>query len=210
MSIEHINLSEKGPNESKGMMPTLDFSQFAWASQYKLVGKPLIEKYQSEHGGRYPPLGSAVAKRWGWAEEHEIEWTTERFDEARKKLKESGKVLNENVVGSDPDTITRKILIDLMNPWKYPMYRESKIQDESDRLTPLTAKPLSYDYLPAYTGGPAMIIPFDQIPFRSKMSKKSEWHPLSAVLMGYPGSELAEAGVIRTVNTGVTAFDEAE
>ncbi|WWC94849.1 hypothetical protein V866_001700 [Kwoniella sp. B9012] len=210
MTVKYINMSIEGPNEEKGMITPTEFRLLNLADQWRDVGKEFVDHYEKANDGRWPPLGGYT--RSGWKKAKAEDWSEENFRFYKDKLAKTGDMIS-NLFRSDEESISRSIFINLWDPSSYPYYREKSLL--ADHLTPPSVQPVGPVHLPAYSGCPTIVAPFDQTPFKSVISGKEEMHPLAVSIMGSQGSDLmlaeivdtlTAADVLKTVKTGREAF----
>ncbi|WWD03614.1 hypothetical protein V865_001669 [Kwoniella europaea PYCC6329] len=197
----------RGPNEGKGIITPGEFRSLIFAEQWRDVGKEIVEKYEIENEDRWPPIGSYISS--GWKQAKDNDWSREDFEHYTNKIAKTGKGFND-LFEHDEDSICKSLFINLWNPSGFPYYREKSLN--AHHLTDPSKQPIDAAYLPAWSGCPAIVAPFDQTPFKSVVSEKEELHPLAVSIMGSQGlgvkivDRLTAADVLKTVKTGREAF----
>ncbi|WVQ67019.1 uncharacterized protein L199_005211 [Kwoniella botswanensis] len=210
MTVKYINMSIEGPNEEKCMITPAEFRLLNLADQWRDVGKEFVDDYEKANDGRWPPLGGYT--RSGWKKAKAEHWSEEDFGFYKDKLAKTGEMITK-LFRPNQESISESIFINLWDPSSYPYYREKSLL--ADHLTPPSVQPVSPVHLPAYSGCPTIVAPFDQVPFNSVISGKEEMHPLAVSMMGPQGSDLmlaeivdklTSADILKTVKTGREAF----
>ncbi|WVW86125.1 hypothetical protein I302_108165 [Kwoniella bestiolae CBS 10118] len=213
MPVKYINMSEAGPNPStdEDMISTDEFKKLTFAERWRDFGKSLVEEYQTSNEGRWPPLGSYIAN--GLRDAKAENWPQSNFERYKRKLKKTGMKFNDLLDSDVSGTESESLFMNLWDPSKFPAYHEERIHGQP--LTAPSKQPISPEFLPAYSGCPTIVAPFDQVPFESVVSGKTEQHPIAVSMMCSRGSDLRlaeivdtlhSAGVLKTVKTGRTAF----
>ncbi|KAK6909449.1 hypothetical protein I203_103467 [Kwoniella mangroviensis CBS 8507] len=210
MTVRYISMIEEGPNEKKGIITTAGFSLLTLAEQWRDVGKKFVERYEKDNEGRWPPLGRYISH--GWKQAKDNNWSVYDLNDCTDQLATTGEMIND-LFEPDEESISRSIFLNLWDPSWFPYYREESLS--AGHLSAPSTQPINPVYLPAWSGCPTIVAPFDQVPFNSVISEKEEMHPLAVSIMGPQGSDLmlaeiidklTSADVLKTVKTGREAY----
>ncbi|WRT66257.1 uncharacterized protein IL334_003210 [Kwoniella shivajii] len=217
MKVEMINQTAIHPHDgnshgSDDMMTIGDFDVAAEMWQWQTLASQVVEAYEHVNGGRFPPVGSEMSTNMRRA--RNTTWGDDEFNRMTRKLEFTAKSFND-IIGRDEETCSKTIYAEPMALNQMPEYREQKLNDMTERLSP-RINPLYPSTPSSISGAPHYIVPIGQVPFKSLVSDQWEYQTVSMSLMAYPGCDfmlldlidkLEKAGVITEVKTGRTTFD---
>ncbi|KAK7461377.1 hypothetical protein VKT23_008554 [Stygiomarasmius scandens] len=186
--------------------------------QWTNVGKPLFDDYAALNGGRNPHINPQVKFRWEFGESQGLDgynaelakretfenWTMSHFSRVRRVF----------ICTREP-TITHALLLGAQ--WDT---RSINAGTYSSRETYFSGSPsipfgFSSGRASSLARVPEVVVPIGQIPFNSTISGIEEQLPVSISLVASRNCDfmlldlvdkLADAGIVRDVKTGRTAF----
>ncbi|GAA5890100.1 hypothetical protein JCM6882_009226 [Rhodosporidiobolus microsporus] len=179
-----------------------------WKYQYDTVFAPFEEAYAEKYDGRLPFKNPTVAARIGYYQNA----TQERFDEARKRQLQFKEFFEGEVVTADEESCSSGLWLTPSNPGRVGYINNYPIAAPTVNETALTFSQLYYS---VFSGAPEVVIPIGQVPYNSTISGVVEYSPVTIDVLARPGcdyvlldlvAQLADAGLVKEVKTGRTAF----
>ncbi|OTB04047.1 hypothetical protein M426DRAFT_11927 [Hypoxylon sp. CI-4A] len=196
-------------NEATGVIDTI--------TQYKEVGKPLIEAWSERYDGRFPPID--VARRSYWVDYNESLYTDSLYNQSLSTKRKAVDWFESNILYSTPESCSESIMLWDIGTGGLPSYREESLNSNPNTtaflaVTPPTAGISGASLCPIY-GCVDMTIPIGQVPYRSNVTLVEEMVPVTVSVIAKRGCDfmlwnmwekLADEGVLKTIKTGRTAF----
>ncbi|KAL6410783.1 glutamyl-tRNA subunit a [Ilyonectria robusta] len=204
--VNHTALwSETHPQGSTSLADMLysTYAVFVSHDQWKLLGKPFFEDYADQHDGRQPYINPGPLARWEWGQIHANDTV---YDQELRNItifKEWWET--EGYGRHDPESCSEGLYVYTFMAG-VPSYRDEYFEA---RTTP----PLGFDdsSIPVMAGAPEVVVPIGEVPYESRITKKTEYLPVSMGLRMARGcdyvladlvKDLEKAGVLRGVATG--------
>lgn len=185
-------------------------------SQYELVGKPLINAWKALFDGRFPPIDSA--RRPGWVKFNETVSSQAAYDIGLKQKSTAVNWFEQNLLYSTNESCSESIMIYDIGTGGLPSFREMALNNNTASsylaVKPPGAAITGAGICPIY-GCVDITIPIGQVPYASNVTFHQEMVPVTVSVIAKRGCDfmlfnmvekLADAGVLKTVKTGRTAF----
>ncbi|KIX03562.1 uncharacterized protein Z518_07115 [Rhinocladiella mackenziei CBS 650.93] len=185
-------------------------------TQWEEVAKPLITRWADLFDGRFPPIDPA--RRPGWRRYNESENTAADYQTALDEKNAAVEWYEENLQFSTPESCSESVMLYDIGTGGLPSFREESLNESPDAsylaVTPPTAKITGASICPIY-GCADFTIPIGQVPYFSNVTFHEEMVPVTINMVVKRGCDfvllnmiekLADAGVLKTVKTGRTAF----
>lgn len=185
-------------------------------TQWVEVAKPLIDQWAELFDGRFPPIDSA--RREGWHEYNETENSLEAYNEALRIKRAAVEWYETYFQYSTNESCSESVMLYDIGTGGLPSYREQNLNNNADAsflaVRPAGATITGAGICPLY-GCADFTIPIGQVPYQSQVTYHEEMVPVTINMVVKRGCDfvlynmiekLADAGVLKTVKTGRTAF----
>ncbi|KAI7212840.1 amidase signature enzyme [Hortaea werneckii] len=155
--------------------------------QYNLLGRPLFADYEAAHHGRSPYINPGPLVRWQWGIPH-----NESYDSAVHNMTVFRSWWETQGYGrNDTETCSKGIFV---YPWSLgtPNYRDTY-------LDPPTQPPLGFANwaIAGYAAGGELVVPVGEVPYESRITRQTEFLPVSVSLLVAHGCDLVLADLVR-------------
>ncbi|KAE8154100.1 amidase family protein [Aspergillus avenaceus] len=223
MTIKHTNFSATVMNsniysDTKDNWERIMMSSatlIVWTN-YVAVAEPLISTWAKQNDGRFPP----VDPQWRseWVQFNGSVTNQSAYNEALRNKRISVDWFEENILTETANSCSESVMICDVGTQGLSSYRE-KALNEGPNATFLGYLPAgaatSCGAICAVFGCVDFTIPLGQVPYKSPVTKVTEQLPVSINMIVRRGCDfvmfnfiekMAEAGIVRTVKTGKTAF----
>jgi hypothetical protein len=222
MSVEKFNFTAtvQGANDtrvnnltqlSNGPLGVIN----AW-SQWSVVAKPLITTWGELYDGRFPPIDPA--RRPGWRTFNETRYNGETYQGALRAKNLAVEWYESNLQYSTNESCSESVMLYDIGPGGKPSFREQPLNESPDAsylaIKPKTAQITGAGICPIY-GCADFTIPIGQVPYFSNVTYHEEMVPVTINMVVKRGCDfvllnmiekMADAGILKTVRTGRTAF----
>jgi hypothetical protein len=222
MRVTHINLTATIQNASDPTVADLAarnndvLNTIDYHPQWEEVAQPLINTWSQLFDGAFPPIDPAY--REPWATFNETGTTMAQYDEAVRLKRRSVDWYEQHIQFSTPGTCSESILVYDIGTGGLPSYREQDLNNSPDAsflaTIPEGTVMAGAGICPLY-GCADFTVPIGQVEYWSPVTKRREWMPVTVSLVIKRGCDfvvyemverMAEAGILKTVKTGKTAF----
>ncbi|KAK4938114.1 hypothetical protein LTR10_021354 [Elasticomyces elasticus] len=177
---------------------------------YELVGKSLVTMYEARYGS-YPRLEPPMRDRF-----RSPDYSSAEHEAAREIRRLAAEAFEQQVLYSTADTCSESIILSDISTGGLPAYREEKLNlsPNASFLAPPGIAGTSGDFCPFF-GCMDVTVPIGQVSYWSKKTLREETMPVTIGLIVKRGCDLmlydlieklADADILKTVNTGVRAF----
>lgn len=204
--VNHTTLwseTHREGSESLADMLYSTYAVFVSHDQWQMLGKPFFENYADQHDGRHPYINPGPLARWEWGQIHANDTV---YDQGLRNItifKEWWET--EGYGRHDPESCSEGLYVYTFMAG-VPSYRDEYFEAPS---TP----PLGFDdsSIPVMAGAPEVVVPIGEVPYKSRITKQTEYLPVSMGLRMARGcdyvladlvKDLEGAGVLRGVATG--------
>ncbi|KAI9637823.1 amidase signature domain-containing protein [Dioszegia hungarica] len=183
--------------------------------QYSRIARDLIAKYSAANGGRFLPVDTARRANFKtWA----ANTSQELYDQSLPVIADYRSWFNDEFLSYDNQTCSDSIFVYDVGTGGLPSYREAVLNDGVTAITPFSDprnNTLNQAQVSPLSGCVDITIPIGQAAYNSSVSLITEYHPVTISLIARAGcdfmllnmvDELADAGLIKTVKTGRTAY----
>jgi Asp-tRNA(Asn)/Glu-tRNA(Gln) amidotransferase A subunit family amidase len=212
-------LNEKVTNPSIRNITSfqLGSNRLAEYVSYQKVGKPLAEAWEDMFpGAGYPPLDPNPRGAF----QRSVNLTEDDYNVAVERQQEFQEFFTSHVLRPDADTCSDGIMILDMGTGGIPSYRQQELNSLPGATTLTITTPgqgptVPSNYLASMAHCPQIGFPVGQVAYQSYISMQEEMMPVNVDLVAAPGCDglllsivekLAAKGVVKTVQTGRTAF----
>ncbi|KAF5530149.1 amidase signature domain-containing protein [Fusarium mexicanum] len=187
---------EKSPPQDAGGLSLLNYTEKSafWSLCYDYYHG--FEKFRDEYRvrfGKNPFVSSVVQFRWDVGKAV----TSQEYDQYLNQLEVFRKWFSENLMGPDSRTLSDAILI-MPYGEPHPEYR-----DEANPPAG-TFPTIAEKFISPILHAPQLVLPFAQMPYLSKVSRRPEMRPIASTMIGAKGSDLM------LIQLAAAAFKKAE
>lgn len=185
-------------------------------TQWVQVAKPLITQWGEMFDGRFPPIDPA--RREDWHEYNETENSLEAYNEALQQKNAAVEWYEQKIQFSTPESCSESVMLYDIGTGGLPSYREEDLNNNPNAsflaVRPKGATITGASICPLY-GCADFTIPIGQVPYWSEVTYHYEMVPVTINMVVKRGCDfvlynmiekLADAGVLKSVKTGKTAF----
>jgi hypothetical protein len=185
-------------------------------SQWEVIARPLITTWARLFDGRFPPIDSA--RRAGWHNYNETANSLEAYNEALRQKAAAVSWYETNLQYSTPDRCSESVMLYDIGTGGLPSYREQNLNNNPNAsflaVLPKGAAITGANICPLY-GCADFTVPIGQVPYYSEVTFHTEMVPVTINMVVKRGCDfvlfnmiekLADAGVVKSVKTGRTAF----
>lgn len=195
----------------------LSSNRLAEYVSYQKVGLPLTEAWNAMHpGAGSPPLDPNPRNAFA----RSVNLTEDDYQIAVAVKDEFQDFFLGEILRPDPESCSESLMILDMGTGGLPSYREQALNSlpGATSLTitqPSTGQTVPSNYLASMSGCPQIGIPIGQVTYKSYISLQEEIMPVNVDLVAARGCDgllleilerLRQVGVVKTVQTGRTAF----
>jgi hypothetical protein len=183
---------------------------------WQVVGKPLMTAWKALFEGRFPPIDPA--RRSGWIAFNESRTNQVAYDAALVTKNTGVEWYEKELQYSTPESCSESVMLYDIGTGGLPSFREKELNDSPGAsylaVLPKTAKITGANICPIF-GCADFTIPIGQVQYQSNVTFHEEMVPVTINLVVKRGCDfvlynmiekLADEGVLKTVNTGRTAF----
>jgi Asp-tRNA(Asn)/Glu-tRNA(Gln) amidotransferase A subunit family amidase len=173
---------EKNPPKKAGGVPLLKYTEKSafWALCYDYYHG--FDDFRDEYKAKFGKdafVSSVVRFRWGVGKEV----TPEEYETYLEELAVFRDWFSDFVMGPNSDTLSSAILI--------MPYGEADPEYRDDPSPPAGTFPtIAEKFISPILHAPQLVLPFAQMPYRSRISGRDEVRPVASTLMGAKGSDL--------------------
>ncbi|KAK5742080.1 hypothetical protein LTR17_003588 [Elasticomyces elasticus] len=185
-------------------------------AQYEVIARPLIAAWAKLFDGRFPPIDSA--RRNGFKNWNETANSLEAYNAALEQKSAAVEWYETSLQYSTPESCSESVMLYDIGTGGLPSYREEDLNN-SPNASFLAVKPpgaaiTGAGICPLY-GCADFTIPIGQVPYYSEITFHEEMVPVTINMVVKRGCDfvlfdmierLADAGVLKGVKTGRTAF----
>lgn len=185
-------------------------------TQWEEVGKPLTTAWASLFDGRFPPVD--LARRPGWRAYNETAYSLAAYNAALVAKNAAVEWYETHLQYSTPDSCSESVMLYDIGTGGLPSYREQGLNNNANAsflaVKPPGAAITGAGICPLY-GCADFTIPIGQVPYFSQVTFHEEMVPVTINMVMKRGCDfvlynmierLADAGVLKTVKTGRTAY----
>ncbi|EMC94003.1 hypothetical protein BAUCODRAFT_74794 [Baudoinia panamericana UAMH 10762] len=185
-------------------------------TQWEVIGKPLVTTWARLFDGRFPPIDSA--RRAGWRAYNETRNSFTAYNNALEQKNAAVEWYETYVQYSTADSCSESVMLYDIGTGGLPSYREQNLNNNPNAsflaITPKGAAVTGASICPLY-GCADYTIPIGQVPYYSQVTYHTEMVPVTINMVVKRGCDfvlfnmierLADAGVLKAVKTGTTAF----
>lgn len=222
MTVERFNFSATVANATDSRVNNLTYLNSGPLgvinayTQWSEVGKPLLTQWAELFDGRFPPIDPA--RRPGWKNFNETKNNAATYQTALQAKNLAVEWYEANLQYSTNESCSESVMLYDIGPGGKPSFREQPL-NESPAASYLAIKPAGAtitgaSICPIY-GCADFTIPIGQVPYFSNVTYHEEMVPVTINMVVKRGCDfvllnmiekLADAGVLKTVKTGRTAF----
>ncbi|TKA67868.1 hypothetical protein B0A55_08408 [Friedmanniomyces simplex] len=185
-------------------------------TQWEVIAKPLITAWAKLFDGRFPPIDSA--RREGWQTYNETANSLSAYNNALMQKNAAVQWYETHLQYSTAESCSESVMLYDIGTGGLPSYREEDLNN-SPNASFLAEKPpgaaiTGASICPSY-GCADFTVPIGQVPYYSQVTFHTEMVPVTINMVVKRGCDfvlfnmiekLADAGVLKTVKTGKTAF----
>ncbi|KAI7153411.1 hypothetical protein KC349_g8396 [Hortaea werneckii] len=185
--------------------------------QWEEIGQPLIEAWGELFEGRFPPIDPAYRGPWSTWNTTSVSSLAE-YERAVERKRRSVEWYEENLQFSTPGLCSESLMLYDIGMGGLPFYREEKLNNNEDAsflaVTPDGTVTAGANLCPIY-GCADFTVVIGQFPYFSRVTFHEEMVPVTINMVIKRGCDfilyemidrLAEAGILKEVRTGRTAF----
>lgn len=185
-------------------------------TQWVEVANPLITQWGKLFDGRFPPIDPA--RREGWHRYNETENSLEAYNQALRQKNAAVEWYENNLQFSTSESCSESVMLYDIGTGGLPSYREEGLNNNPNAsflaVKPKGATITGAGICPLY-GCADFTIPLGQVPYWSEVTYHYEMVPVTINMVVKRGCDfvlynmiekLADAGVLKTIKTGRTAF----
>ncbi|KAK0294879.1 hypothetical protein LTS00_006714 [Friedmanniomyces endolithicus] len=185
-------------------------------TQWEVIAKPLITAWAKLFDGRFPPIDSA--RRAGWQTYNETANSLAAYSNALMQKKAAVEWYETHLQYSTADSCSESVMLYDIGTGGLPSYREQNLNNNPNASF-LAEKPpgaaiTGASICPLY-GCADFTVPIGQVPYYSEVTFHTEMVPVTINMVVKRGCDfmlfnmiekMADAGILKTVKTGKTAF----
>ncbi|KAK3072590.1 hypothetical protein LTR53_006544 [Teratosphaeriaceae sp. CCFEE 6253] len=185
-------------------------------TQWEAIAKPLITAWAALFDGRFPPIDPA--RRLGWRAYNETANSLTAYNEALALKNAAVEWYETQIQYSTPGSCSESVLLYDIGTGGLPSYREQDLNNSPNAsflaVKPAGAAITGANICPLY-GCADFTVPIGQVPYYSAVTLHVEMVPVTINMVVKRGCDfvlynmierLADAGVLKAVKTGRTAF----
>ena len=220
MTVEEMNLTARVGSAPDGVPKYPELREATTVlnrvTQWREVGKPLVEGWAARYDGRFPPIDPA---RRHWSAYNESAYTDERYARALATKRRAVNWFEAEVLRRTARSCSEAVMLWDIGTGGRPSYRERALVEEDDGAAFLAVRPptagINGDSLCPIYGCVDMTVPIGQVPYRSRVTLVEEMVPVTVNVIARRGCDfvlwamwerLADEGMLHDVKTGRTAF----